>query len=88
MTLTSSPYTNTAPSTQYLVIHSDPRPECGTCETTLLLELEPNSTIGTGQPHLEVYDTYEEALEVAKTFGYIEPPEADDVFDVSDSDSV
>jgi hypothetical protein len=71
-------YTNDTETTKYVVIHSDSRLNCETCETVLLLELEPGSSIGTGQPHMETYDTYEEALEVAKTFGYIEPPADDD----------
>jgi len=80
--MTVTPYTNDTEFTKYLVIHSDPNPDCNTCETALLLELEPGSSIGTGQPHMELYDTYEEALEVANTFGYEEPQIVDETIDV------
>jgi hypothetical protein len=58
---------------QYYVVHSELDPSCGTCSTALLLELEPGSSIGTGQPYSEKFDVYEEALERAKELGYVEP---------------
>jgi hypothetical protein len=70
--------TNTSPSTRYFVIHSEPRPECGTCSTALLIELEPGASLGTGQPHTEEFPTYEEALARAIELGY-EPPEASEM---------
>ena len=66
-------YTNDTEEIQYYVIHSEPNPECQTCSTTLLLELEPGSTIATGQPYAEEFNNYEEALNRAVELGYVLP---------------
>jgi hypothetical protein len=68
-------HTNNTEEIQYYVVHSEPRPDCGTCSTAMLLELEPGSSIGTGQPYAEFFDNYEEALQRAIELGYEEPEE-------------
>lgn len=77
MTDIPSPHTNTSDTIEYLVVHSEPN-ELGLCETVLLLELEPNNGLASGQPHVEQFASYDEALEKAIELGY-EPPEPMDI---------
>jgi hypothetical protein len=71
-------YTNTTEQTKYYIIHSEPKPGCGTCSIVMLLELEPGSSVGTGQPYSEQFPTHEEALARAIELGY-EVPEVPEV---------
>lgn len=69
----SSPHVNTTGATQYVIAHCEPCETEGTCPAIYLVTLEPNEAVTTGQPYVQIFDNYEEALEVATSLGYQEP---------------
>ena len=72
MTNIPSPHINNSDAIEYFVVHSEPN-ESGTCEFVSLLELDPSNGLASGQPYIEQFASYDEALERAIELGY-EPP--------------
>jgi hypothetical protein len=68
----SSPHVNTTGTTQYVVAHCEPCETEGTCPAICLIALEPNEAVVTGQPYVQIFDDYDEALEIATSLGYQE----------------
>lgn len=67
-----SPYINTTGTTQYIVVHCEPCEIEGTCPTICLVTLDAGEALASGQPFVQVFDDYDEALEVAQSLGYQE----------------
>jgi len=67
---------NTTDSTQYFVFHSEPNEE-GTCSTVVVVDLEQNSSVTSGQPNHHQFETKEEAEEFAVPLGYVIPEDPD-----------
>lgn len=70
--MTFSPYVNTTDAPQYIVVHCEPCEIEGTCPAVCLITLEAGEALATGQPYMQIFDDYEEALEVAQSLGYQE----------------
>ena len=66
-------HTNTTPAPEYFVFYSEANAE-DLCPSVTISELEPGSTIASGQPNHAQFSSYAEAEQFAMGLGY-EPPE-------------
>jgi hypothetical protein len=62
-------YTNTTSTSEYFVFHSEVDDE-GLCSHVVISEIEPESSVASGQPYAEKFDSKEEAEEYAVSLGY------------------
>jgi len=62
-------YTNTNSVSEYFVFHCELDDE-GLCSHVVISEIEPGSSVASGQPYAEKFDSKEEAEEYAVSLGY------------------